>query len=60
MNVYTFMGEHPILTFILAYLATSPVRYGYKAYNRYLRSQNIQKKGWPPAHLDADGDFKPK
>ena len=29
-----------------------------QTYNRYLRSCNIREKGWPPAHLDADGDFK--
>lgn len=29
-----------------------------KAYNRRLRSKNIAAKGWPPPHLDADGDFK--
>lgn len=27
--------------------------------NRVLRSVNIALRGWPPAHLDADGDFKP-
>jgi hypothetical protein len=23
-----------------------------------VRRANIEKQGWPPAHLDADGDFK--
>ncbi len=27
--------------------------------NRIIRSANIRAAGWPPAHLDADGDFKP-
>ncbi len=27
---------------------------------RLIRSFNIRKCGWPPAHLDADGDFKPE
>jgi hypothetical protein len=25
--------------------------------NRILRSINIALRGWPPEHLDADGDF---
>ncbi len=28
--------------------------------NRLLRHLNIRKAGWPPAHCDADGDFKPE
>jgi hypothetical protein len=56
------MAEHPILTVILAFIAgsvvTSPFRYGFRAYNRHLRSKNIAAQGWPPEHLDADGDFK--
>ena len=26
--------------------------------NRILRSRNIREQGWPPPHLDADGDWK--
>jgi hypothetical protein len=26
--------------------------------NRFFRHLNIQSKGWPAEHLDADGDFK--
>ena len=32
----------------------------YRAYNRTLRSRNIANAGWPPEHLDADGDWKPE
>lgn len=28
--------------------------------NRILRHWNIRKHGYPPAHCDADGDFKPE
>ena len=28
--------------------------------NRLIRHAAIRKRGWPPAHLDADGDFKPE
>jgi hypothetical protein len=27
--------------------------------NRVLRSINVALRGWPPVHLDADGDWKP-
>lgn len=32
--------------------------FGFKCWNRWLRSRNIKHQGWPPSHLDADGDFK--
>ncbi len=28
--------------------------------NRILRTVKVCAKGWPPAHLDADGDWPPK
>jgi hypothetical protein len=31
----------------------------YKIYNRTWRHANIRKHGYPPAHCDADGDFRP-
>jgi hypothetical protein len=31
-----------------------------KCWNRFLRHLNIRKHGWPPSHLDADGDWKPE
>ena len=56
------MSSHPFLTFFLALiiagLINAPFKYAFMAYNRTLRSKNIAAKGWPPAHLDADGDFK--
>lgn len=30
-----------------------------KIANRMLRSLKVLLRGWPPAHLDADGDFLP-
>lgn len=59
-----FMDESPFLSFFLALIIghtlVAPFRYAFKAYNRRLRSRNIAAKGWPPAHLDADGDWKPE
>ena len=52
-------GVHPgwiIFTFIITIsvfcqLSLSMVKY-------LLRHLNIISKGWPPPHLDSDGDFK--
>lgn len=30
----------------------------FRMYNRALRSMNIKRHGWPPPHLDADGDLR--
>ena len=52
--MWTFMGEHPVAAFFIAWLAAwavvSPFRF-------WFRSRNIQAHGWPPDHLDADGDI---
>lgn len=28
-------------------------------WNRWCRTRNIKNQGWPPSHLDADGDHPP-
>ncbi len=59
MNIYEFMSDSPILTFFIivgiSIIINSFLRY---CINRPLRHANIRKHGWPPAHCDADGDFK--
>lgn len=32
----------------------------FKIANRILRTINVAVRGWPPEHLDADGDWKPE
>ncbi len=49
-SVWTFLGAFLLLNTCLWYL--------FKFFNRYHRHRNIRKCGWPPAHIDADGDFK--
>ena len=51
MNVFQFMSDSPILTFALAYLV-------YALIARLVRGLMVRKHGWPPLHLDADGDRK--
>jgi hypothetical protein len=35
------------------------LRFIFVCWNRFVRHLNISKSGWPPSHLDADGDWKP-
>ena len=46
---------HPWMTLAIAYLAFQSIDF---IVNRLLRHLNIRSKGWPPMHLDADGDFQ--
>jgi hypothetical protein len=48
---YAFAAEHPILTFCLIYIAAQIT-------HRILRTLLVIARGWPPPHLDADGDWK--
>lgn len=59
MDIYQFMSDSPILTFFLAVaIGDVVVRVVVNLPNRILRHWNIRKHGYPPAHCDADGDFK--
>lgn len=53
MNIWQFMGDSPILTFLLAWSILSSVETLWKI---PFLAMNIRKHGWPPAHCDADGD----
>lgn len=56
MTAYEFMSDSPWLTFFLAWFLTELV---FKITNRILRTIKVCVKGWPPSHIDADGDWKP-
>ena len=55
MDIFAFMSGSPWLTWFLAIIVSSLI---FKIINRMLRTINIYKHGYPPAHCDADGDFK--
>jgi Sec-independent protein secretion pathway component TatC len=44
--------------FLLGILFTYPIRIVGMVIFRLIRSSTIKKAGWPPTHIDADGDFK--
>lgn len=62
MTGWEFVGEHPVLTVLLALIAesafSSALNTLFALFNRGYRVLNIRKNGWPPSHCDADGDFR--
>lgn len=52
---WVFLGSTFILC-IVVYFVTNLIL---RVWVKLLRSLNVLFRGWPPAHLDADGDFKP-
>lgn len=56
-----FYGDHIFgLTILLLLILSGLSQLIFKMWNRFIRSRNIKNSGWPPRHLDADGDFKPE
>lgn len=43
------------MIFVLSYCVIEGI---FSIINRIIRHSNIATKGWPPEHLDADGDWK--
>ncbi len=58
-----FAGLHGFIEFCLIWLVGCTVgvigKLIFQVINRILRTIRIARYGWPPAHLDADGDWKP-
>lgn len=63
-ELLTFLAANPILGFVcfaltlvlafsvLALIISTP----FKIWQRWMRHRTLQKIGWPPPYLDADGD----
>jgi hypothetical protein len=49
-SFWVFLGVLILISLILTFIANM--------HNRFWRHFNIRKHGYPPAHCDADGDFK--
>jgi hypothetical protein len=59
MNGYWDLAKsNPWLAFFLAWMAVWLLALPFKLVNRWIRHRNITASGWPPPHLDADGDVK--
>lgn len=61
-ELLNFMGEHWLLTWFLSWgvlvLAIVVIGTAFRIVNRVLRTIKVLFRGWPPSHLDADGDFR--
>jgi hypothetical protein len=55
VTLLQFASESPYLTFGVAWLASA---LAFRVVNRILRTVKVAVRGWPPPHLDADGDFR--
>jgi len=57
MDVLEWCGRHPIITILALW---SIVELILKGLSRTYRMIMVSARGWPPPHLDADGDWKPE
>lgn len=57
MNLFDFMAADQLNPLIALLMLSILAHYGFRCWNRLMRHLNVRKAGWPPAHLDADGDF---
>lgn len=55
-EAWAWANEHWFLTFLLVYCA---MYVPLNALTRTYRVILVLARGWPPEHLDADGDWKP-
>lgn len=62
MTFWQFADSSPFAAFFIALLILSAfitsLNFMFRVINRLIRHWNISVRGWPPPHLDADGDFK--
>lgn len=54
--MWEFANHNPGAAFLIFCVAAWIVTRPFWLANRWLRSRNIVAQGWPPKHLDADGD----
>lgn len=60
-DLLDFCGEHPWLALLCLIACVTVIEMlFFRLPNRMLRAGNIRQRGWPPPHLDADGEFKPE
>lgn len=62
MTFWEFWHAHPFLAWCALWLIWAVVPLTQSTFlivNRVLRSVKVLCRGWPPPHLDADGDWRP-
>jgi hypothetical protein len=59
LTFWDFANDNPLTTAFavvaLVYIIAVTL---FRGWNRLMRTINVHNAGWPPAHLDADGDWK--
>lgn len=64
MDFLEWCGRHWFLALVGMYLGYCIIRLPFSLaatlYRRALRTLMVALRGWPPEHLDADGDWKPE
>ena len=55
-GAWTFIGVFALCSLFLHYV----LNFILSIWARFMRLLMVRKSGWPPNHLDADGDFKPE
>lgn len=58
MNVWDFADKNPWFTFFLGFWALMVLSLCVAAFRIIFAAFNIWARGWPPAHLNAEGEFK--
>lgn len=53
-SAWTFTG----ITLLLYMFCYFGFNFAFKTWKSFLRFLMVRKQGWPPEHLNADGDFK--
>lgn len=56
--LFKMSDVHPFITLVAIMGLVSIAHMPFRLMNRVIRHHNIAARGWPPAHCDADGDFK--
>lgn len=56
MTILDFANEHWFIALLMFWSATNLLTWPFRLVNRWIRHKNIAAKGWPPIHLDGDGD----
>lgn len=51
---WSFVGMTILLYGLFYFIVNGAMR----VWARFMRMLMVRKHGWPPSHLDADGDFK--
>jgi hypothetical protein len=53
-SFWIFCGSYAMIGMILYFVVNGII----KLFSRLFRMIMVSKHGWPPSHLDADGDWK--